>query len=210
MTVIEKLSIGIGKKITLILEKDEEFEEVMIYGAINFFQTIYAILAVIVVGFICGVTYEALIISFVMALLRKYSGGVHASTPNKCAIFGAVSSSGLALIAKYLIVKSLGFILIFGVMVFMFLYYVVYYFAPVDSEEKPINNEEMRKRLKKGSLAVINFFFLLTIVSFFYIYYKNSEYIYLLIYCCFMGLIFQGFSLTKTGNEFLLIVDNFF
>lgn len=210
MSFIETISMKIGHKITNILEKDDEFEEVMVYGAINFFQTIYAILTIILLGFICGVVYEALIISVVVALLRKYSGGVHASTPNKCAIFGAIGTTVMALLTKYIMIKSHIFVLIFGLSIFVFTYFIVYSLAPMDSFEKPINNKDMRRSLKKASLNVVNCYFLTSFVLFYYNYNKNNEFVYNLIYCILMGMVFQGFSLTKYGHKVLSTIDNSF
>lgn len=210
MSFIEKMSMYIGHKMAVILEKDDEFEEVMVYGAIIFFQTIYANLIIWLFGLICGVFFEALIISFVIALLRKYSGGVHASTANRCAILGGVICSFLGLIIKYIIYKSLIFTVIFGAIVFIFVYYAVYNLAPVESLQKPINNKEMRVRLKKTSLNIVKVFFIICIVLIFYNYNKNIEFLNTLINCIFMGLFFQGLSLTKGAHKFLLIVDNLF
>lgn len=210
MSVIEKLSTSIGNKITIVLEKDEEFEEVLVYGAINLFQTIYAILVVLLLGFIFGVFFEAFIISFIMAFLRKYSGGVHASSVNKCAIFGGILATSLALISKYILIKSFGFISLFAVAAFIFLYYIVYAVAPVDSLEKPIKNIEMRKNLKSGALKVISYFLLLSIILLIINYFKNNEVIFNLSYCILMGLLAQGFSLTKVGHKSVTLVDNYF
>lgn len=84
MSLIEKIAANIGKETRCILDFNDDTEEVIIYGAINLIQTLVSFLLTIVTGFIFGVIYEALIFTITVSILKKYSGGAHASSPGRC------------------------------------------------------------------------------------------------------------------------------
>ncbi len=100
MFLIEQFSNKIGNKIANSLELDRDTEEIITYGAFSLLQTIWALLCVVVLGAICNVLIESIIITLTAATYRKYSGGIHANTPNKCAFLGAIIFVGFALIVK--------------------------------------------------------------------------------------------------------------
>ncbi len=85
MFLIERLSNKIGNKIANNLELDKDTEEIIAYGAFSVLQTIWALLCVVILGAMCNVLVESVIIALTAAAYRKYSGGIHANTPNKCA-----------------------------------------------------------------------------------------------------------------------------
>ncbi len=74
MSLAEKIATKIGNNAKLFLNVNEEQEQIIIYGAINLFQMLFAILWVIIAGLLFGVFYEALIFSITASILRKYSG----------------------------------------------------------------------------------------------------------------------------------------
>lgn len=85
MFLIERLSNRIGNKIANNLELDKDTEEIIVYGAFSVLQVIWALSCVIILGTVCNVLVESVIIALTAATYRKYSGGIHANTPNKCA-----------------------------------------------------------------------------------------------------------------------------
>ena len=96
--ICEKISCYIAQELNL----DDDKKSVINYGIFAFIQMIICIALVIIFGFIFNVIIEALIISFTISILRKSSGGVHASSPERCAVIGTVSSVSMALISKYI------------------------------------------------------------------------------------------------------------
>ncbi|WP_200848604.1 accessory gene regulator B family protein, partial [Clostridium neonatale] len=78
MSITEKLAFKLGNMVKTNLNTDSDETDIIIYGAINLFQTINSILWVIIVGFFTGALYETLLFSITASILRKYSGGVHA------------------------------------------------------------------------------------------------------------------------------------
>lgn len=208
---MEKIANNIANKVALELNLDNERKEVIAYGTFALLQIIISIFLVSVLGWIFHVAFEALIVSFTTAILRKYSGGVHASSPNVCTFIGVVVCIGQAVLFKLLVslYSNLNLILILGVIVFTFSYYLIYKLAPVDSVKKPIRKEEKRQRMKKCSILVLNLYVI--IVAFLIFIYLETSWITLLNYslCLYGGLIWQVFTLTNLGHFLVGKIDNF-
>ncbi len=179
MFFIEEASNKIGNKISSNLNLDKDAEEIIAYGAFAVLQTLWSFLCVIILGFIFNVLMESMIIVLTIAIFRKYSGGIHANSPNKCAIFGAVICIIMALVVKNININlNLTFILMF-ILVFIYSYYAIFKFAPVDTKSKPIDNIEEKLRLKKCSFLVISILFLMEVLLvLLYLKYKHIALIY--------------------------------
>lgn len=193
--ICEKFSDYIAQE----LKFDDDKKSVINYGIFAFIQMGICIALVIIFGFIFNVTIEALIVSFTISILRKSSGGVHAKSPERCAVIGTVASVGMALISKYINV-SFSFVILLGSIIFIWSYYIVYKLAPIDSIAKPIKNIEKIKRLKKRSIMILNVYLIIVVINMLcYLIMKNFT---LLTYslCIYMGLLWQVFSLTKCGH----------
>lgn len=206
---VESISNKLADKIVKEVNGDEERRAVIAYGIFGMLQIGISILLVIIFGAIFNILIEALIMSFVISVLRKYSGGVHASTPNTCTVIGTLICIIIPLIISRF---SMGFygVLIFGLIVFGISYYLIYKLAPVDSANKPIKKLERRQRLKRKSIIVLTIYLILVIVLL--TLYKNSQSIKLLLYCMciYSGIIWQVFSLTKLGHIVLGKLDFIF
>jgi len=209
MSLTERFAVNIGRKAKLILDIDKDKEQIVIYGAINLLQIIFAILWVIIIGFFFGVLYEALIFSVAVGILRKYSGGVHASSPSRCIIIGTV----LAAIAGILIDKlfyKLAMLNVVVISIFCIIaaLIIVLENAPVDSIKKPITNIELKKRFKRNSILVILIFSLLIMILF--VFYKTYLQIYYItaIESISLGVLWQSITLTKIGKLTLNKVDS--
>ncbi|GIM28591.1 accessory gene regulator protein B [Clostridium polyendosporum] len=208
---MERLSNNIANKISSELKLDNDRREVVEYGAFVLLQTLLSIILVVIFGWLFNVIIEALLISFIMSILRKYSGGVHASASDICAIIGTIVCVGLAILISYInSLLNLNFVLILGVLIFIWSYYIVYKLVPVDSPTKPIKNEEKRKRMKKSSITILNMY--LIIVVFIIVTYLNIGVEHLLNYslCIYVGLAWQVFTLTSTGHFIMARIDTFF
>ncbi|WP_415564680.1 accessory gene regulator ArgB-like protein, partial [Clostridium sporogenes] len=164
MFFIEHVSNKIGNKISSNLDLDKDTEEIITYGAFAVLQILWSFLCVVILGYICNVLIESIIISLTIATFRKHSGGIHANSPNKCAIFGAIICVGFALMVKNI---NIGLNLVFiSMLIFTFIYscYAIYRFVPVDTKAKPIENIDEKLRLKKCSFLIIGILFLIEIL----------------------------------------------
>ncbi|MCB2300105.1 accessory gene regulator ArgB-like protein [Clostridium tagluense] len=208
---MEKLSNNIANKVALELSLDQDNREVIAYGTFALMQMFVSIIFVFLFGLLFHVAFEALIISFTAAVLRKYSGGVHASSPGNCTCIGTIVCVGQAVLISFLIssVVNLKLIIILGVMTFIWAYYIIYKLAPVDSASKPIVKEEKRKRMKRGSIILLSVYLIIAVV--FILLYLGSGESKLMLYdlCLYSGILWQGFTLTTLGHLLVGKVDTF-
>ncbi|WP_026888838.1 accessory gene regulator ArgB-like protein [Clostridium beijerinckii] len=210
MSLTEKIATKIGNNSKLFLNINEEQEQIIVYGAINLFQMLFSILWVIIAGLLFRVFYEALIFSITASILRKYSGGVHASSPSRCVIIGTFSAvlAGILINNIFYTINSITVAVISGAII-IFAFTTVLKNAPVDSIKKPITNIETRKQFKRKSIFVI-FIFLFIIIILFIFNEKFSELYYIkLIESISVGVLWQTITLTKNGINFLNKVDFF-
>lgn len=208
---MERIANNIANKIALELSLDNDKKEVIAYGAFSLLQMTISIILVIIFGRIFNDIIGALIISFTASTLRKYSGGIHASSPGICTFLGILVSVGQASLIYLLIGSwdSLNLVIILGVLIFLLSYYLIYKLAPVDNVKKPIKKEEKRKRMKKGSILILNVY--LIIVTFLIMLYAINSDRKLLIYstCLYGGLLWQVFTLTDLGHLIIGKLDTF-
>lgn len=209
MSLIEKLSNKIGYQIVTVLKLDKNSEEIIAYGAFNLLQILCSILSIMIFATIFNVLIEAFIIFFTIYVLRKYSGGVHASSPGRCIIIGTTVFIGFALIIHKLYWMLNIYITFFFVALSLIVsYYIIYKLAPVDSPAKPIFRVETKKRLKKKSIVALRIFFIIMIIILsFYVNFHN-RFLLNIIICICVGILWQSFTLTNKAHKVLTEVDN--
>lgn len=196
----------IARKISEELSFDLEKEEVIAYGIFGLLQISISMIVVFVVGIFFGVAKEALIISIVMASIRKTSGGVHATSPNRCMFIGTTLCILMSL-ATHNIRLTFEWSVVINVSIFLRAYYLMYKLAPVDTPNKPIKNIDKRMRLKKISLVTLTLFLFIFISCLgLYRYYNNYTFI---VYanCIGMGVILQIITLTSLGHQLFNNID---
>lgn len=193
----------------LCASKDESSEEFAIlkYGVFVFLQGSIAMIATILFGILTNTLFEMVTISLVGALMKRNSGGVHCSSPNRCIIVGIIVSYLFTLIGKAIIhLNQVGiYILLAVILIHSFI--ILYKKCPVPCENKPLKKEETRRKLRKNAFTIyficeILFIFniFLNIVSFMNV--SNSLILYMI-----LGLYMQSLSLTNIGSKFILFLD---
>lgn len=209
MSLVETAANNIGKKTRSILGFDDDTEEIIIYGAINLIQTTLGFLFTIIIGFIFGVVYEALIFTITVSTLKKYSGGPHASSPGRCLFIGSIISISFSLlISKILYKQNIWSITIAGVLCIIISIYIVIKKAPVESENKPITSNKMRQRLRRNAIVTI-LICSIVMVTLLIAFKMSSTVIYIKIFeCIALGLLWQGITLTKPTIKFLHKFDS--
>ncbi|VYU27645.1 accessory regulator AgrB [Clostridium tertium] len=206
MYSIEALSKNLAKNLREQLNYDDEKTSVIEYGLYAFFQIGISILLVAIVGAIFNVMLEALIISFVISIFRKYSGGAHASTAFNCAIIGVLISVIPAIIFTKIYI-NINYLILVGALVYLTSIIITYKLAPVDSPNKPIKSPAKIKRLKKGSIILLTIYMFLSLGMIF-IYLENSNLNYLIYsICIYSGVSWQVLTLTKLGHAVVSIID---
>lgn len=208
MSLTEKIAINVGIKSRKILNSDKDQESIIVYGAFNILQVIWSIVWISIVGLIFGVFFEAILFSIIISVFRKYSGGVHASSPNRCIIIGTTASIGFALlIDKVLFERSITIMSVAGIMCILIALIIVIKKAPVDSLKKPITNPVIKQRFKLYSIILICFYMLCMIMLIeFYSAYGNLMY-FKAFQCIALGALWQAITLTRTGAVVLNKLD---
>lgn len=208
---MEIIANKIADKVASELELDIDKREVIAYGAFSLLQILTSIILVIFLGLGFHVAIESLIITFVVAILRKYSGGVHASNPNTCTLIGVVACLVQAVVIVYCLKPTvrLNLVIILGVLIFIWSYYLIFKVVPIDSIRKPIKSEFKKKKMKNKSAIVLSSYL---IIEMFLIYiYLNTRWERAVVYslCIYAGVLWQGFTLTSIGSVFVAKIDIF-
>ena len=209
---MEKLCNKVANKIAIQLDFDNDKKEVLTYGAFALLQMLISIALVLIFGMIFNVAVEALIISFIVSILRKYSGGVHASSPSACMVVGTIICVGQAILIKGFLVPQIStkVLLIFGTLTFIWSYYIVFKLAPVDSPNKPIKREEKIRRMKKGSITILSVYAIIILIDIIIFHYFGGNKLIIYAVCIYAGVLWQTFTLTKTGFHTITNIDTLF
>ncbi|SHI37797.1 accessory gene regulator B [Desulfofundulus thermosubterraneus DSM 16057] len=185
----------------------EEQEEIAAYSLLILFQTVISLLGVSLVAWLAGCLPAALATLFTSAFLRSFSGGAHCTSPARCTIlsiltvplFGTLATNLAPFFSRPLLALV---ILAGGALAFA----VVWQLAPVDSPAKPITSSRERQRFRWLSLAAV-----LSIVTFqLALLLLSSPNMAILILAAEMGMLWQVFSLTRTGHRFVARLDKAF
>ncbi len=208
MHLIERISNNIASKVGGQLNLDEDHIEVLAYGAFAAFQIIWSIALVIIFGALFDVLLESIIVSFAGVILRKFSGGAHATSPNRCALIGGAMSVGLGFIINKLgIYLSPTIVIIYIVFTYSVTYYCVYRYAPVDTTNKPIVKEKKRNQLKTAALRTTTLCLVITLGLFIVFFNLNSYMVLMIMISIPTGLINQAMSLTNMGHSIINRLD---
>jgi len=202
---MEKLCNNIAEKIAYELNYDKNKKEVIAYGMFALLQMTLSILLVILFGALFDVMLEALI-------MRKYSGGVHASSSAACIILGTVICIGQAIVIKLLsnYGVTLNTVIISGVVIFIWSFGLIYKLAPVDSPSKPIFRQEKRSKMKKGSIIILSAYLFMVIITIIIYLYNGSNNLFKYCLCIYMGILWQVFTITTYGHLIIKKLELFF
>ncbi len=211
MFSVENLTKIMAEKISSELKLDNDRKEVIAYGFFALLNTLSSIALVAIFGLIFGVLIEALIISFTGAILRKYSGGAHASSPWACTLIGTIITIGEALLISFIIspLINLKLIIFLGVIVFICSYYIIIKLAPVDSAAKPIRTQKKKDRMKKGSILILDVYVIVVILNFILYLFTQENRFLVFTLCIYGGTLWQVFTLTRGGHLTVYKIDAF-
>lgn len=201
MYLIERMSKCIARKTAESLKLDQEREEVIAYGALNFMHTMLTTVLLIVFGLVFRSLAEVMLVAVTSAVIRKYSGGIHASSPNHCAIISMILFGGLGLLVKYLPVFEIPlFTAVFQAVVAIVGLILFIRLCPVDSPNKRIRDPIKRKKLRNASVFMLLVFQVLTAVFWIWYAQTNSVFPLRLSACVSAGLAWQIISITSAGR----------
>jgi accessory gene regulator B len=209
--MIQRISNYMVVRISDALKLEKERIDVIAYGAFGVLQFVGSVILVVIPAVVLGVLSEAMVISFTAAILRKSSGGAHATSPGRCAVIGMLVFTGMALIIKA-IPQNTEFIycIIYSAACIISAYTVVYRHAPVDTPSKPITKNEMIKRLRKASFITLHIYLaimvILTAIAAIHI---DSLTIRNMLLSIVTGMLWQIITLTSVGHYVITNIDMF-
>ena len=208
---IEKIALNLSTRLGNKLDKGEEEKAILNYGLFIIMHTFIGIIITLLVGLITGMLIEILLITITSALFKRYTGGVHASTPEICLIIGVILSLILSILCRFIVINiDINKIVFAGMIIIAFSYYMIYYNCPVSSKNKPLKNEKTRKKLKKKAFILLNIYTILLIMLYIIYYILKISIVKSIITSFILGIFFQMSSLTNIGSKTINLLDNVF
>ena len=152
-SVKEKIMIAnISKKLTdrlllkSVIEKDSW--EIYYFGIYQLILNAVDMTTILILGIVFNEIWQAILFIGAFAVLRKYGGGYHASTPLRCYLLTTFITITALSVMKYIEMKYfVYFILLFVSSV------VILIASPVESENKPLDMIE-KMLYRKKALAI--------------------------------------------------------
>ena len=208
---IEKIALNLSTRLGNKLDKGEEEKAILNYGLFIIMHTFIGIIITLLVGLITGMLIEILLITITSALFKRYTGGVHASTPEICLIIGVILSLILSILCRFIVINiDINKIVFAGMIIIAFSYYMIYYNCPVSSKNKPLKNEKTRKKLKKKAFILLNIYTILLIMLYIIYYILKIIIVKSIITSFILGIFFQMSSLTNIGSKTINLLDKVF
>ncbi|WP_071119612.1 accessory gene regulator ArgB-like protein [Romboutsia timonensis] len=208
---IEKIALNLSTRLGNKLDKGEEEKAILNYGLFIIMHTFIGIIITLLVGLITGMLIEILLITITSALFKRYTGGVHASTPEICLIIGVILSLILSILCRFIVINiDINKIVFAGMIIIAFSYYMIYYNCPVSSKNKPLKNEKTRKKLKKKAFILLNIYTILLIMLYIIYYILKISIVKSIITSFILGIFFQMSSLTNIGSKTINLLDKVF
>ena len=206
-SLIENVSNNIAFNLCQSKDKSSEEFAVLKYGVFIFVHISVATIFTIIFGILTRTLFQIVTISLLGGLMKRYSGGVHCSSPNRCVVTGIIISYIFALIGKNIVNIDLKIGYMFGMVALIHSFIILYKKCPVPSENKPLKKEETRKKLRKNAFLIYSICVILFILNIL----LNLQSLYItsnsLVLCIILGLYMQTLSLTSIGSKFILFLD---
>ncbi|WP_461207180.1 accessory gene regulator ArgB-like protein [Clostridium sp. DL1XJH146] len=209
---MENLTNNIAETISKELDLDNDRKEVIAYGVFAILQTLLSIGLTVIFSLLFGIFTETMILAFTISILRKYSGGVHSSSPGICAIVSTFVAVGLTSIICFIITPliNLKYVIFLAVLSFFWSYYIINKLAPVDSVAKPIKTRKKKEKMKKTSILILCVCVVIIVINSF-LFLLNNDIIFLNFSLCICGgFVWQSFTLTHIGHITIWKIDAFF
>ncbi len=171
--------------------QDKQEQEIIIYGLLTLLSTLLGLMSIVVFSSLVRVTSWALVAALAAVILRRATGGVHASSAFGCALLSGVIFTLLGLLAKYsqfYLADKMLFVL-WGA--FLIGALLIYFYAPVGVEERPLSSINKRGKLRIYSFLIL---FILSLISFIILAVIDRFNGYIL--AILLGIIWQLFTIT--------------
>ncbi len=195
--MIDKFCDWITEKIKAkVSDIDEEREMIINFGVRLIFGELPKILILFIIGFVLKMGWQTLLLFFLIAPYRSFTGGFHLKTHLGCMITTGILYLGPIILAKYVqIPYNTVLYTLIGIITIISSIIIAKY-APADTENIPILTKKERKSKKIKSY--ISLAVLLTII----IFVPDKTISYMIVYAIFLqNLTVLPISYKLTNNK---------
>jgi Membrane protein putatively involved in post-translational modification of the autoinducing quorum-sensing peptide len=138
---------------------EEETNQIVAYGIERGKVILITTFITIMIGYIFGIFYQGVIFWCCLSILRRYAGGYHADTQNRCY---AISFS--VIILSLLSIKQIGHIGIKGLVFQMISLFIIVLLAPVENQNRVLDESEKKKYGFKTKFVAVTLSFIYVVL----------------------------------------------
>ena len=179
--MIDKFCDLITEKIkSKVTDIDEERELVINFGVRLIFGELPKILILFIIGFLLNMGWQTLLLFFLIAPYRSFTGGIHLKTHLGCMITTSILYLLPIILSKYILISNKNILYILAGLITIFSIIIIAKYAPADTENMPIlSKDEIKSKKIKSYIALV---ILLSII----IFNPNEQFSYMIIYAMFL------------------------
>lgn len=163
--MIDKFCDLITEKIkSKVTDIDEERELVINFGVRLIFGELPKILILFIIGFLLNMGWQTLLLFFLIAPYRSFTGGFHLKTHLGCMITTSILYLAPIVLSKYISISNNIILYILASLITIFSIIIIAKYAPADTENMPIlSKKEIKSKKIKAYIALV---ILLSIILF--------------------------------------------
>lgn len=182
--MIGNISSKLVKKLVDKNVIDSTEQELYVYGFFMLLSHIIYLLITVIFGILLNTVLESVIFYVAFQFIRRYAGGIHASSELKCELSTTLSIFLCLLCVKICKIYNADLIVLLPTAVSAVLTFVL---CPLDTPEKPLSREEMKYFRKITWIILTVIILILCIARYFELYF--------LMYPCCMSIILESILL---------------
>ena len=179
-----------------VTDIDEERELVINFGVRLIFGELPKILILFIIGFLLNMGWQTLILFFLIAPYRSFTGGFHLKTHLGCMITTSILYLLPIILSKYILISDKIILYILAGLITIFSAIIIAKYAPADTENMPIlSKKEIKSKKIKAYISLV---VLLSII----IFNPYKQFSYMIIYAMFLqNLTVLPISYKLTNNK---------
>lgn len=195
--MIDKFCDLITEKIkSKVTDMDDERELVINFGVRLIFGELPKILILFIIGFLLSMGWQTLLLFFLIAPYRSFTGGIHLKTHLGCMITTSILYLLPIILSKYILISDKNILYILAGLITIFSIIIIAKYAPADTENMPIlSKKEIKSKKIKAYISLV---VLLSII----IFNPYKQFSYMIIYAIFLqNLTVLPISYKLTNNK---------
>lgn len=159
--MIGRIASGVVEKLTDSTTISDTEKELYLYGFFILISQILYFIITIIMGILLDIVSLSVVFYISFQFIRRYAGGIHASSELKCEIISTTSIIICLLCVKSNVIFDMQ---IPTLILTLFASIVIFILCPLDTPEKPLTKEELRY-FRKISLIVLAIMLSISIIS---------------------------------------------